>query len=89
MSRLLWEAIHRSSTGQIMPEEKFETEYFPTVLEEIRARHQIECDPEEPVMIDPDVADAVFELNLVDQAVQIRVFTPTSRGQQGIKGIDR
>jgi methylamine--corrinoid protein Co-methyltransferase len=60
MGKLLWEAIHRSGTGQIMSEEKFETEFFPTVLEEIRQRHQIEADPDEPIMTDPDVADAVF-----------------------------
>jgi methylamine--corrinoid protein Co-methyltransferase len=64
MSKLLWEAIHRSSTGQIMSEEKFETEFFPNALEKIRAKHQIECDPEEPVMIDPAVADAVFQAGL-------------------------
>jgi methylamine--corrinoid protein Co-methyltransferase len=64
VSKLLWEAIHRSSTGQIMLEEKFETEFLPTRLEAIRARHQIECDPDEPVMIDPDVADAVFQAGL-------------------------
>jgi len=64
MSRLLWEAIHRSSTGQIMTEEKFETEYFPTVLEEIRARHQIEWNPDDPVMTDGDLADAVFQAGL-------------------------
>jgi hypothetical protein len=36
-----------------------------------------------------DVADAVFELNLVDQAVQICKSTPIGRGQQRIKGIKR
>ena len=64
MGKLLWEAINRSGTGQIMLEEKFETEFFPTVLEEIRQRHQIEADPNEPVMTDPDVADAVFRAGL-------------------------
>ena len=36
MGKLLWEAIHRASTGPIMSEEKFETEFFPNALEEIR-----------------------------------------------------
>jgi hypothetical protein len=35
MGKLLWEAIHRSSTGPIMTEEKFETEFFPGVLEDV------------------------------------------------------
>jgi methylamine--corrinoid protein Co-methyltransferase len=64
MGKLLWEAIHRSSTGPIMTEEKFETEFFPGVLEDVRVRHKIECDPDEPVMIDPGLADAIFEAGL-------------------------
>jgi methylamine--corrinoid protein Co-methyltransferase len=73
MGKLLWEAIHRSGTGQIMSEEKFETEFFPTQLEEIRKRHQIEADPDEPVMTDPDVADAVFRAGL-DYLVEVGLY---------------
>jgi methylamine--corrinoid protein Co-methyltransferase len=60
MGKLLWEAIERSSTGPIMTEEKFETEFFPTVLAEVQARHGIERNPDDPVMTDPDLADAIF-----------------------------
>jgi methylamine--corrinoid protein Co-methyltransferase len=64
MGKLLWEAIHRSSTGPIMSEEKFETEFFPTILEDVRKKHQIEWNPDEPVMTDPGMADAVFQAGL-------------------------
>jgi methylamine--corrinoid protein Co-methyltransferase len=64
MGKLLWEAIHRSSTGRIMTEEKFETEFFPTILEDVRKKHQIEWNPDEPVMTDPGMADAVFQAGL-------------------------
>jgi methylamine--corrinoid protein Co-methyltransferase len=60
MGRLLWEAIARSTTGPIMSEEKFETELFPAVLADLQAKYRIEWDPDEPAMIDPDMADAVF-----------------------------
>jgi methylamine--corrinoid protein Co-methyltransferase len=61
MGRLLWEAIQRSTSGQIMSEEKFETEFLPTVLGDLQAKHKIEADPDEPAMIDPDMADALFQ----------------------------
>ncbi|MBT4520245.1 MAG: monomethylamine:corrinoid methyltransferase [Halieaceae bacterium] len=61
MGKLLWEAIQRSTTGPIMTEEKFETELFPTVLGNLQKKYRIEFDPDEPAMIDPDMADAVFE----------------------------
>lgn len=61
MGKLLWEAIQRSVTGPIMSEEKFETELFPNVLEHLQAKYKIEWDPDEPAMIDPGMADAVFE----------------------------
>ena len=64
MGKLLWEAIQRSSTGPIMTEEKFETEFFPTVLAEVQTKHKIECNPDEPVMTDPDLADAIFQAGL-------------------------
>ena len=64
MSKLLWEAIQRSGTGPIMSEEKFETEFFPTVLEDVRVKHEIEWNRDDPVMIDPDLADAVFQAGL-------------------------
>ncbi len=61
MGKLLWEAIHRSTTGQLMSEEEFETELFPSVLERLQKKYRIEADPDEPCMIDPDMADAVFQ----------------------------
>jgi methylamine--corrinoid protein Co-methyltransferase len=61
MGKLLWEAIQRSTTGQLMTEEKFETELFPTVLGDLQKKYRIEFDPDEPAMIDPDMADAIFE----------------------------
>jgi len=61
MGRLLWEAIQRSTTGPIMREDKFETELFPSVLADLQAKYKIEWDPDEPVMIDPGMADAVFQ----------------------------
>jgi methylamine--corrinoid protein Co-methyltransferase len=64
MGKLLWEAIDRSTTGKIMSEEKFETELFPTVLGDLQAKYKIEWDPDEPVMIDPDMADAVFQAGM-------------------------
>jgi methylamine--corrinoid protein Co-methyltransferase len=64
MGKLLWEAVHRSSTGPIMLEEKFETELFPNVLADLQAKHRIEWNPDDPVMIDPDLADAIFRAGL-------------------------
>lgn len=61
MGKLLWETIQRTTTGPIMSEEKFETELFPTVLGDLQAKYRLEWNPDEPVMIEPDVADAVFE----------------------------
>jgi methylamine--corrinoid protein Co-methyltransferase len=61
MGRLLWEAIQRSTTGPIMSEEEFETELFPTVIADLQSKYRIEWDPGEPVMADPDLADAVFQ----------------------------
>ncbi len=60
MGKLLWETIQRTTTGPVMSEEKFETELFPSALADIQAKHRLEWDPDEPVMIDPDMADAVF-----------------------------
>ncbi|MFN8624885.1 MAG: monomethylamine:corrinoid methyltransferase [Candidatus Binatia bacterium] len=61
MSKLLMEAIHRSVTGPIMAEEAFETELLPDVLADLQSKHRIEWDPDEPVMIDPSLADAIFQ----------------------------
>ncbi|HJO23077.1 MAG: monomethylamine:corrinoid methyltransferase [Myxococcota bacterium] len=61
MGKLLWETIQRSLTGPIMPEETFETELLPNALEFLQEKHKIEWNPDEPVMIDHDMADAVFE----------------------------
>ncbi len=64
MGKLLWEAINRSTTGPIMDEDKFETELFPNVMAEVQAKYKIEWDPEEPIMADPDMADAVFQAGM-------------------------
>jgi methylamine--corrinoid protein Co-methyltransferase len=64
MGKLLWTAIERSTTGKIMSEEQFETELFPTVLGELQAKYKIERDPDDPVMIDPGMADAIFRAGM-------------------------
>ena len=64
MGKLLWEAIERSTTGPLMSEEKFETEVLPSVLADVQSKYKVEWDPSEPAMIDPDMADAVFQAGL-------------------------
>jgi methylamine--corrinoid protein Co-methyltransferase len=64
MGKLLWEAIQRSSTGPLMPEEKFETELLPTVLGNLQRKYKIERDPDEPIMIDVGMADAIYQAGL-------------------------
>src|SRR4030042_4677265 len=64
MGKLLWEVLNRTMTGPIMKEEDFEVEFFPTRIAEIVARHKIECDPEEPVMADPSMADEIFQAGI-------------------------
>ncbi|MCP5057287.1 MAG: monomethylamine:corrinoid methyltransferase [bacterium] len=61
MGKLLWETIQRTTTGPLMAEDKFETEFFPNVLADLQAKYKLEFDPDEPAMIDPDMADAVFQ----------------------------
>ena len=64
MGRLFWEVIQRSTTGPIMSEEEFETERLPSVLASVQAKYKIEADPDEPIMADPDMADAVFKAGM-------------------------
>ena len=64
MGKLLFTAIERSCTGPIMSEEKFETELFPTVLGDLQKKYKIEWNPDDGVMIDPDMADAIFQAGL-------------------------
>lgn len=64
MGRLLWEAVQRSTTGPIMSEEAFETELFPNVLADLQKKYRIEWDPDEPVMTDPELADAIFQAGM-------------------------
>lgn len=64
MGRLLWEVLDRTMTGPIMDEQEFEIEFFPTKIAEIVARHKIECDPEEPIMSDPNMADEIFQAGI-------------------------
>jgi methylamine--corrinoid protein Co-methyltransferase len=78
MGKLLWEAIDRSTTGPLMTEEKFETELFPTVLGDLQAKYKIEWDPDEPVMIDPDMADAVFQAGM-DLLLEVGLYCKDTR----------
>ena len=64
MGKFLWTAIERSTNGPIMSEEKFETELFPTVLGDLQAKYKIERDPDDPIMTDPDMADAIFQAGM-------------------------
>jgi methylamine--corrinoid protein Co-methyltransferase len=64
MGKLFWEILDRTMTGPIMKEEEFEVEFFPTKIAEIVAKHKIECDPEEPIMSDPSLADEIFQAGL-------------------------
>ncbi|MBW2725178.1 MAG: monomethylamine:corrinoid methyltransferase [Deltaproteobacteria bacterium] len=78
MGKLLWEAIERSTTGPLMSEEKFETELFPTVLGDLQAKYKIEWDPEEPVMIDPGMADAIFQAGM-DLLLEVGLYCKDTR----------
>ena len=73
MGRLLWEMLDRSATGPIMREETFETELFPTVMADVQAKHRIEWDPDEPIMADPDMADAIFRAG-VELLLEVGLF---------------
>jgi methylamine--corrinoid protein Co-methyltransferase len=64
MGKLLWEVLDRTMTGPIMKEEDFEIELFPERIAEIVAKHKIECDPDEPVMADPSMADEIFQAGI-------------------------
>lgn len=64
MGRLFWDIVDRTMTGPIMKEDEFENEFFPTKIAEIVARHNIEYDPEEPIMSDPGMADEIFQAGL-------------------------
>jgi methylamine--corrinoid protein Co-methyltransferase len=78
MGRLLWEAIQRSTNGPLMSEEEFETELFPMAMADIQARHRLEWDGETPVMIEPDVADAVFEAGK-ELLLEVGLYCKTTR----------
>jgi methylamine--corrinoid protein Co-methyltransferase len=64
MGKLFWEIVDRTMTGPLMKEDEFENEFFPTKIAEIVAKHKIEFDPDEPIMCDPDLADAIFQAGL-------------------------
>jgi len=61
MGKLLWEVINRSVTGPVMAEEAFETELLPDVLASLQSKYRLEWDPEQPVMTDPSLADAIYQ----------------------------
>ncbi len=64
MGKIMWDMIERTTTGPIMSEDDFENELFPTVIAELVAKHKIEFDPNEPIMSDPDMADAIFKAGM-------------------------
>lgn len=64
MGKLLWEVLERTMTGPVMAEEEFEIEFFPTRIAEIVAKYKIERDPQEPLMTDPGMADAIFQAGI-------------------------
>ena len=74
MGRIFWDILDRTTTGPIMREEEFETEFFPTVMADVVARHGISWDPDEPIMSDPDLADAIFRAGVE------RILARTSQG---------
>ena len=47
-----------------MDEQEFEIEFFPKKIAEIVAKHKIEYNPDEPIMFDPGMADAIFQAGL-------------------------
>jgi methylamine--corrinoid protein Co-methyltransferase len=78
MGRLFWEILDRSTTGPIMREEEFETELFPTVMADVVARHKISCDPDEPIMADPGMADAIFRAG-VELLLEVGLYCKDTR----------
>ena len=64
MGKLFWEIVDRTMTGPIMKEDEFENEFFPTKIAEIVDKYKIEYDPDEPIMADPSMADAIFQAGL-------------------------
>ncbi len=78
MGKFLWEAIERSTTGPIMSEEKFETELFPTVLADLQAKYKIERDPDDPIMIDAGMADAIFQAGM-DLLLEVGLYCKDTR----------
>ncbi len=61
MGHLLWEVLERTRTGPIMKEDEFENTYFPTILKKLVQDYKIKWEPGEPIMSDPQMADAIFE----------------------------
>ncbi|CAB1368320.1 monomethylamine:corrinoid methyltransferase [Denitratisoma oestradiolicum] len=61
MSKLLMEAVYRTATGPVMPEDVFENEILPSTLAAVQSKYRIEWDPDDPTMTDPDLADAIFK----------------------------
>jgi methylamine--corrinoid protein Co-methyltransferase len=78
MGRILWDILDRTTTGPIMREEEFETELFPTVMADVVARHKITCDPDEPIMSDPDMADEIFQAG-VELLLEVGLYCKDTR----------
>ena len=78
MGRIFWDILDRTTTGPIMREEEFETELFPTVMADIVARHKIACDPDEPIMSDPDMADEIFQAG-VELLLEVGLYCKDTR----------
>jgi methylamine--corrinoid protein Co-methyltransferase len=78
MGKLLFAAIERASTGKIMSEEKFETELLPTVLADLQSKYKIEWNPDDGCMIDPDMADAIFQAGF-DYLLEVGLYCKDTR----------
>ena len=78
MARILWDILDRTTTGPIMREEEFETELFPTMMADIVARHGIKCDPDEPIMSDPEMADEIFQAG-VELLLEVGLYCKDTR----------
>jgi methylamine--corrinoid protein Co-methyltransferase len=78
MGRIFWDLLDRTTTGPIMREEEFETELFPTAMADIVARHGIAWDPDEPIMSDPDMADAIFQAG-VELLLEVGLYCKDTR----------
>ena len=57
----LWEIQERSNTGPQMDEDEFLPKLFSPKLEEIVKKYEIKYDPKNPVPVDDDMADRIWQ----------------------------